>query len=100
MKKIVLLCTAGMSTSMLVTKIREAAKAEGYDCDVNAYPVADASSTSNDADAILLGPQVRFQEKNLKQLFPDKPIEAIDMMSYGAMDGKKVLAQAKRMIGE
>ncbi|MBE0344176.1 hypothetical protein E4V51_30475 [Paenibacillus sp. 28ISP30-2] len=57
-------------------------------------------SKRKEEDAIKLGQQVSFQEKKLKQRFPDKPIEAIDMMSYGAMDGKKVLAQAKRMIGE
>ena len=31
MKKIVLLCASGMSTSMLVKKMQEAAKADGYD---------------------------------------------------------------------
>ena len=34
MKKIVLLCASGMSTSMLVKKMQEAAKAENYDCEL------------------------------------------------------------------
>ena len=32
MKKIILLCSNGMSTSMMVAKMKEAAKKIGYDC--------------------------------------------------------------------
>ena len=42
MKKIVLLCASGMSTSMLVKKMQEAAKAENYDCEIAAYSAAEA----------------------------------------------------------
>ncbi|MCE4052204.1 PTS sugar transporter subunit IIB [Bacillus sp. Au-Bac7] len=100
MKKIVLLCAAGMSTSMLVNKIRESAEKEGYECQVDAYPIAEATQRCEDADAILLGPQVRFQESKIKKLLPAIPVESIDMQSYGAMDGQKVLLQARKMIGE
>ena len=39
MTKIVLLCAAGMSTSALVRKMKDAAKAEGYECDISAHSV-------------------------------------------------------------
>ena len=42
MKKIVLLCSAGMSTSMLVKKMQAAAEAENYACEIAAYPMAEA----------------------------------------------------------
>ena len=38
MRKIILLCSAGMSTSMLVKKMQEAAKAQNYDCSIAAFP--------------------------------------------------------------
>ena len=41
MRKIVLLCNAGLSTSMLVDKMRKEAEAIGYECTINAYPVAE-----------------------------------------------------------
>ena len=41
MKKIVLLCSAGMSTSMLVKKMQAAAEAENYACEIAAYPMAE-----------------------------------------------------------
>ena len=40
MTKIVLLCAAGMSTSALVRKMKDAAKAEGYECDISAHSVS------------------------------------------------------------
>ena len=55
MKKIVLLCAAGMSTSMLVKKMQEAAAAESYECSIAAYPTSEANAKASDADVILLG---------------------------------------------
>ena len=40
MKKIVLLCAAGMSTSILVKKTQKAAKAESFDCEIATYPTS------------------------------------------------------------
>lgn len=56
MKKIVLLCAAGMSTSILVKKMQEAAKADNFDCEIAAYPTSEAKDKATDADVILLGP--------------------------------------------
>lgn len=99
MKKIVLLCAAGMSTSMLVNKMKEAAKQDNYECDINAYPISEAATVGADADIVLLGPQVRFQLNKIKNQVPCR-VEAIDMVAYGTMDGKKVLDFAKGIIGE
>lgn len=63
MKKIVLLCASGMSTSMLVKKMQEAAKAENYDCEIAAYSAAEAVEKASDADVVLLGPQVFLKTK-------------------------------------
>ena len=63
MKKIVLLCAAGMSTSMLVQRMRENAAQIGYECQVDAYPISDAKRGASDADIVLLGPQVRFKQR-------------------------------------
>lgn len=52
MTKIILLCAAGMSTSALVRKMQDAAKADNYECEISAHPVADASNYA-DADIIL-----------------------------------------------
>lgn len=100
MKKIVLMCAAGMSTSMLVRKMQEAAKAMNYECSIAAYPTSEAAKEGSDADIILLGPQVRFAASKVKEQCPGVIVEAIDMRMYGRMDGKGVLEFAKAKIGD
>ena len=46
MKKILLVCSAGMSTSLLVTKMQEAAKEMQVEIDINALPVSECSTKS------------------------------------------------------
>jgi PTS system cellobiose-specific IIB component len=99
MKKIVLLCSGGLSTSMLVTKMEAAAKEIDYSAEINAYSLTEASSVTKGADIVLLGPQVRFQLENIKEM-STCPVEIIDMSDYGTMNGKKVLEHVKSIIGE
>lgn len=95
MKKIVLLCASGMSTSMLVKKMQEAAKAENYDCEIAAYSAVEKAS---DADVVLLGPQIRFSKDKIAKELPGVPVDAIEMRMYGRMDGKGALAFAKSLM--
>ena len=100
MKNIILICAAGMSTSLLVSKMRAAATAQNYDCDISAYPVSEAGQVGQNADVILLGPQVRYNLAKIKKMCPHCPVEAIDMTDFGMMDGKKVLSSARKLMGD
>jgi len=100
MRKIILLCQAGMSTGMLVNKIREAAKNENYHCEIAAFAVSSATEYASDADIILLGPQVRFHRKTVEHACPGIPIMDIDMQAYGTMNGKKVLDALREQLGD
>ena len=99
MKKITLFCSAGMSTSLLVNKMREEAQKKGADYDINAYSLNELDKGA-DSDCILLGPQVRFALDKVKKAYPDKPIDFIDMRIYGLMDGKGAIAIADKLLGE
>jgi len=99
LKKIVLLCAAGMSTTMLVKKMKEAADAEGLECTITAYAQNEAKDKASDADAILLGPQIRFAKAKVEEACPNVPVDAIDMKIYGRMDGKGALEVAKKLMG-
>ena len=100
MKKIVLLCSAGASTGMLVVKMEEAAKKDNYECVINAYSITEAATVGQDADVILLGPQVGYRLEKVKEICPNTKVEVIDMMDYGMMNGEKVLNHVKEMLGE
>ncbi|MBS0969604.1 PTS sugar transporter subunit IIB [Chimaeribacter arupi] len=100
MKKIVLCCAAGMSTSMLVQRMRQEAEKRQIEVDIEAVPVSDFELVVKDADVILLGPQVKFQLKRLQEAAAPlgKPVDVIDMMDYGTMRGDKVLDKALSLI--
>lgn len=94
MLKVVLLCAGGASTGMLAKKMEEVAKTVNLDAKVDAYGVAQAASVGVDADVIMLGPQVGYQQKDVQAQVPDKPVVVIDMLDYGRMNAKKILSQA------
>lgn len=98
MKKIILLCSAGMSTGMLVKKMQAAAAEDKYECEIAAYPMADAKNKASDADVILLGPQVRFAKSKIEGQCPGIPLAVIDMRMYGRMDGKGVMNTVYEML--
>lgn len=98
MKKIVLLCAQAMSTGMLMNKMLDEAKKAGYECIIEAYPVAQAKIVSENADCLLIGPQVRYELEHVKTECPDVPVAVIDMVAYGRLDGKKVLSDAIKLM--
>lgn len=100
MRNIVLLCNMGMSTSLMVNKMKDAAAKQGYDCTIAAYALQRAEEIVPTADILLVGPQIAFEVNRLKTAFPDKKIEAINMMDYGRMDGEKVLNHVKEVLGD
>ncbi len=99
MKNILLVCSAGMSTSLLVNKMKAAAKEKGLEINIDALPVSECSSVIDEADIVLLGPQVRFQKPQVDALVKGRiPVEIIDMRLYGTMNGKAVLEQALKSL--
>ena len=99
MKNILLVCNAGMSTSLLVNKMKEAAKEKGIEVNINALPVAECQSVIDTVDIVLLGPQIRFQKPQIEKYTQGRiPVEVIDMRAYGTMNGKAVLETALKAI--
>ncbi len=97
MKKIVVLCVAAMTSSLTAKRITEEAKKEGLDYEAVAHSIKE-DYMAEDADLILLTPQARFRLKNLKQMFPDKPIHVLEMVSFGRQDAGAMLKQAKDIL--
>lgn len=103
MKHIMLVCNAGMSTSMLMTKMSQAAQAKGIDTEIWAVPVAEVETEvqNKTIDVLLVGPQVKFMLNDYKESYePAIKVDAINMMDYGTMNGEKVLDFALDLIGD
>lgn len=96
---VLLICSYGMSTGMLCDRIAAAAREDG--CDLNIWAVSESVAREHvgKADLILLGPQVRFMKNRIVEIADGRPVEVIDMMAYGMMDGKKVYADIKAVMG-
>lgn len=92
--KILLICNAGMSTSMLLQKMRKAAYERGLNVEIDAVPLSEGERKIPQWDVIMLGPQVRHIKSKLEKIADGKPVETIDMRIYGMMDGKAVLEKA------
>lgn len=92
-----LVCATGMSTSLLVNRMKEAAETKEIEFQIEAHPVGQIEKYGEAADVILLGPQVRYELKNVKKMFLDKPAEIINMQDYGTMNGAKVLDTALKL---
>ena len=116
MKNIMLVCGAGMSTSLLVNRMREVAKTKEIDCKIwstsekelpNEFaqePISEGIKKLQEVDCCLLGPQVRYEKKNIEQKIQELglkvPFDVIDMRDYGTMNGKAVFEMAKKLIGD
>lgn len=98
MINIMLVCNAGMSTSMLMNKMVEAAKQQGIEAEIWAIPDARLNEEWKKADVILLGPQVSYLKSRVETISAGSvPVEAIPMLDYGRMNGPGVLAMALKM---
>ncbi|MDU0982312.1 MAG: PTS sugar transporter subunit IIB [Enterococcus faecalis] len=84
-KTIMLVCSAGMSTSLLVTKMQKAAFNQGLDAHIFA-----ASA------------QVRYMKSDFEKRLSPKgiPTDVISMSDYGLMNGEKVLEQALDLLAQ
>ena len=92
-----LICAAGMSTSLLVSNMQKFADEGDF---VKAEPIGELEAVIDNYDVILLGPQIRFKEKDVKKLADPKgiPSGVIDMRAYGMMDGKTAMDQARKLL--
>lgn len=100
MKKIMLCCAAGMSTSMLMKKMVAAAEAKNIEVTIDAFGAAQFDEKVGQYQVVLLGPQIKYMLADLKQRAKVHGIEVepIDMMDYGMQRGDKVLDFALSLI--
>ncbi|NWK83454.1 PTS sugar transporter subunit IIB [Staphylococcus sp. GSSP0090] len=101
-KTIMLVCAAGMSTSMLVQKMQKEAEKQQLDREIFAVSTSEADQKiENDhIDVLLLGPQVRFKKDEYTKKCAEKdiPVSVIEMRDYGTMNGENVLNTAEQLM--
>lgn len=96
--KVLLVCAAGMSSSMLEEKIRQAAQAAGRNIELKAIDSMRMTMWDFEKermDVVLVAPQVRFKKRSIAEKAEPQGsvVQDIDTVAYGMMDGEKIFAQ-------
>lgn len=97
--KIMLLCASGMSTSILMKRLKRYAKDKGLNLSIEAVGLSSTSyvKESRKFDVILLGPQISYRIDEVKEL-TQKPVEAIDPTDYALGNAEKIFALADKLL--
>jgi PTS system cellobiose-specific IIB component len=96
--KVLLICAAGMSSSLLEASIMEAAKTAGVNLEVISL-FANIGTywdfEEHPFDVILIAPQVRMMRKSIMKKAEPLGIivQVIDPQAYGMVDGEKIFQQ-------
>ncbi|MFS5861464.1 PTS sugar transporter subunit IIB [Streptococcus agalactiae] len=100
MLNITLVCAGGISTSMLVTRMQEAAKAKGVEADIRAMAESAFEKYDGQTDVLLLGPQIGFLEDDFRKKYEPQgmKVSVINIADYGMMNGEKVLDSVLGML--
>jgi PTS system cellobiose-specific IIB component len=95
MKKIILVCNGGMSTSILANSMNKISNGEYT---VEAYGEQEYPEHLEDAVCVLVAPQIHYLLPEIKKsIGKDIPIDSIDPRTYGTMNAQKVYEQVKKL---
>ncbi len=97
--KVLLVCAAGMSTSLLVANMRKFAGKEDV---IEAKSASELPKSVGNYEVVLVGPQIRHEFGKIKALCQKYKVKTglIDMASYGKMDGRAAMELAKELINQ
>lgn len=90
---ILLLCNAGLSTSIVVAKMKNELGEDRKDWKIEAHAADEIDEYIDQFDVVLIGPQIGYRYEQLKQTI-HKPIAQISQLDYALGNGKNVLMQA------
>lgn len=99
MAKVLLVCSAWISTSLLVEKMKTVAKEKNFDDEIISVPAAEGTQMLNDYDVIILGPQVAYILPNFQKL-TTKPLAIISQKTYALAKGDEALLFAHQILDE
>ncbi len=103
MKRFYLFCNAGMSTSLLASRMQKVADANKLPVEIKAYPDSQMADIVNEfnPEVILLGPQVKHLYDKVNERYgKEHVVSVIDSVDYGNVDGERVLKKALKLYKE
>ncbi|MBM6756251.1 PTS sugar transporter subunit IIB [Collinsella tanakaei] len=97
--KVLLVCAAGMSTSMLMKKMEAYAKDNGIDLEIAARSFSELKNPADDGyDCILIGPQISYQKDKVVAKAQGLPVDVIPMKDYGRQNCPAIFEQIDKIL--
>ncbi len=97
--KALIVCQAGMSTTIMCKKIKEAAEKDNENLDMKAVGLDSVAQGSEGRDIVILAPQIKYAAQNIrKQVNSEIPIMIINSQDFGLMCGDEVYRKMKAVI--
>lgn len=96
--KILLVCSGGMSTSVLMKKMEKYATENGIELKIDACGTANYGDEVKDYDVLLLGPQVGYRKAQIAKTV-DIPVATIAPQDYAFGNVDKILAEVDKLLG-
>lgn len=99
-RRVLLCCTAGMTTSMFAAKLQEAARTLSLDYSFEAIPLEEAKAQGGTWDAVLLAPQVGYQRKMVAEAFPDAVVVEMPAKIFATFDAVGALRMVMHLLSD
>lgn len=95
MIRVLIVCSWGMSTSLLVDSMLTAAETRKIVLTVDALSAGEYAENVEACDVVLIAPQIRHLRKSIEKLAASvgKPVALIEPFLYATMNGPAVLEQ-------
>lgn len=93
MINVLISCSGGFSSSLVISKFKEAAKNKGIDVNAWAINSGDFDANIDKADIVLVAPQISFMYESFKEKANKKgiPCFMISQQDYGRCNGENIL---------
>ena len=100
MIRVLIVCSWGMSTSLLVDSMLAAAKEQKCELSVEALSAGEYAEMVDACDVVLIAPQIRHLRKSIEKLASSvgKPVALIEPFHYATMNGQAVLKQVLSLL--
>lgn len=101
MTKVLLACSAGMSTASLEKNMKDYIKKENLNYEVKALSAAGVKqllATGEKWDVLLLGPQVGYMKNDFTEIIGDTVLDVIPAAIYAMVKGKETLELAIKLL--
>lgn len=97
--KILLICVGGMSSSVLMERMRQYAAEHDEPLTIEAVGEMGHAyeKVAGEYDVILMAPQAGYRKKDVMKRV-SIPVDVIDMAAYGRADCAKLFEQARRLL--